>query len=196
MANKKWEEREPRPTEYWRDVPGYGGEFQASTEGRVRRRTPEGGWTQLRINENTGGRKVYYTVWLKTPEGKWRERSLLRVIAMTWWPEKYRADLDVVHRNGLHADNSAYNVLFVSRADRMRRQCLGRNRRAVFHIDTRQGGKILDIYPSVAAAAKAVGLTGSTVCQHCRGIHTVRPDGTTFRYADKEMGGRTKRGGT
>ena len=183
----------PRAREYWRDVPGYDGEYQASTEGRVRHRTPAGGWEQVEINDNESGRRRYYSVWLKAPGGRWREHPVLRIVAMTWYPEKVRPGLDVVHRNGLHADNSAYNVAIMTRAERMRLQCSGHTRRAVLHVDARHGGRIIDIYPSLTAAAQAVGLSISGVWRHCAGMSRLRRDGTTFRWAD--MAGRRPRRG-
>lgn len=190
------EPQKPRAREYWRDIPGYGGEYQASTEGRIRRRKPNGsGWDMVEIRENESGRKPGSTVWLRQPDGDWREHGLLRIIAMTWYPEAFRPELDVMHRNGLHADNSARNVLIVERGERMRRQALGWNRRAVYHVDARHGGKILEIYPTASAAAEATGLTPTCVIRHCRGKHKQRRDGTTFRYAARPERKKVQRRG-
>ena len=193
MGRRKEPEMEPRPREYWRDIPGYDGKYQASTEGRVRRRKKNGqGWEQVRINEFESRRSA--TVYLTPEGGKRKECMLLRIVAMTWWPEKYRPELQVIHKNGLHSDNSAYNCEFVNRADRMRKTCAGIKRRAVYHIGP--NGEILDVYPSGVAAGRAHGLSNTAVCMHCKGQCGPRWDGTTFRYADMEKAGRKKRGGT
>lgn len=186
---RKAKQPEPRPREYWRSVPGYDGQYQCSTEGRIRRKVNEN-WEIVQPMENQGGRKSYYTIWMKRPDGEWEEKSLLRIVAGTWYPDKMKSDLDVIHRNGLHSDNSAYNIKFVSRADRMRIQTAGHTRRATVRVD--HTGKVIAIYASMQAAADATGWNYATIRRHCHGsVQRLLPDNTTFRFS--EMPGRKRR---
>ena len=175
----------PRPREYWRPVPGYDGMYQCSTEGRIRRDV-NGNWEIIQPLENASGRKAYYTVWMKRPDGEWEEKSLLRIVARTWYPDRMRPGLDVMHLNGLHSDNSAYNIRFVSRAERMRIQTAGHTRRATVRLD--ETGKVINVYASMQAAADATGWCYATIRRHCHGgCKRLLPDRTTFRFDSEDM---------
>ena len=183
MANKKWEEREPRPREYWRDIPGWDGKYQASTEGRVRKMLPDGSKKMVTVYTRSGNRPKN-TVVLRDGMGGTCEKALLRIVAETWYPDLMTPDMQVIPRNGLHADCSAYNVRIVTPAERCRIQAAGKTRRAVMHMGPY--GQLLGLYPSMAAAARETGLSVSAVRLHCIGKSRCRADdGTTYRFADK-----------
>lgn len=176
-------ELEQKPREFWRPVPGYGGKYQCSTEGRVRRILPDGRVKPVTAYENRKGPgRSCITVTLRDSDGKAHDYALLRVVALTWYPEKLQPGLQVIPRNGLHADCSAWNIKIVTPAERCRIQAAGRTRRAVRHIGP--NGQLLELYPSMSAAARAAGISVSMVQWCCTGKRNRRRDGSTYRFDD------------
>lgn len=192
MGRKQIQAPEQRHREYWRPVPGYDGRYQASTEGRIRRVMADGSTQPVRIYDNRGLNKRYHTVKLTRPNGDRQERTVLRVIAETWYPDQLAGDVIVTHRNGMSSDNSAYNVAIMTRQDLTRLRTAGSMRRTVLHLGTQ--GELLEIYPSMVAAAKATGMSVSAVRQHCIGRNKQRKaDGTTYQFEETDK--RRKRKG-
>lgn len=179
MGKRNYAPKMPRPPEQWRDVPGYDGRYQASTEGNMRRRLPNGRMVPVRVYDNRGYRKIYHTVKLTRPDGCRQERPLLRVIAETWYPDQIQGRR-VVHLNGLHSDNSATNVMLMTKEALMRRIGGKTNRKAVIHY---RRGKIVEVYPSIVAACNATGYCTHTIVKRCSGkIITPTDDGSMFKW--------------
>ena len=170
--------REPPRPEYWRDIPGYEGKYQASTEGRIRRLHKDGSKQVLKqfVNGSNGKQR---TVNLYKDDGQAGPANVLRLVALTWYPEQAR-DSCAVHRNGLHSDNSVYNIMFLDKVELGKRFGDVR-RKAVCMLD--RSGEVLEIFPSVTAASLATGLARVTIVRHCRHLGTrPLPDGITFAW--------------
>jgi hypothetical protein len=74
---------------------------------------------------------------------------------------------NVVHRNGLHRDNTVANVLILDPSATGKR-CGHRGRRkGVCLVDC--SGEIMEAYPSVQAASAATGISRKTIRKHCNG---------------------------
>lgn len=155
--------------EHWKDVPGFGGRYQVSTMGRARRIYPKSGVVRMKKpylrqrREKSANRKAYM-IKMTYPDGRAVERQLLRVVAETFCdiPD----GMLVVHRNGLHSDNSLNNVAFVSRkgiGHTYGRLC-GR-RRPVCKIN--KDGHVVEIYNSARAAGKANHMSYQSVMDRC-----------------------------
>lgn len=170
---------EPRRVERWRDVPGYDGKYQASTEGNIRRRLADGRTEPVSVYDNRGYRKNYFTVKLTRPDGRRQERPLLRVVAETWVPEQIQGR-KVAHRNGLKSDNSVWNVVLMTKEAIMRRIGGQYGRKAVTHY---KNGEFVEVYPSIAAASRATGYCISTITKRCNGdLKMPCRDGSMFAW--------------
>ena len=167
----------PRPPERWRDIPGYEGKYQASTEGRIRRIYADGSKLVLKQYERNGTNGKQHTVNLYSLDGKQRPSTVLRLVALTWMPEQARTGA-VVHRNGLHSDNSVRNIAILTPKE-LGTRFGGVRRKAVCMVD--QHGKVLEIYPSVTAASLDVKVARDTIVRHCekKGTRPL-PNGISF----------------
>lgn len=157
---------EPKRVERWRDVPGYDGKYQVSTEGNIRRKLTRGRTKPVAVYDNRGYRKNYFTVKLTRPDGRRQERPLLRVVAETWFPDQIQGR-NVVHRNGLKSDNSVWNVVLVTKEASMRRIGGKYGRKVVLHY---KNGQFMEVYPSIIAASRATGHCNSTITKRCNGV--------------------------
>ena len=165
--------------ERWRDVPGYAGKYQASTEGNIRRRLPDGTMAPVTIYDNRGYRKNYCTVILTRPDGRRQEKPVLRVVAETWFPDQLQ-DRRAAHRNGLKSDNSIWNVALMTRRAIGQRIGGQYGRKAVLHY---RDGKCVEVYPSIIAASRATGYSRKTIAIRCNGVMKAPcRDGSTFTW--------------
>ena len=182
---RKFREPGPKRPEEWRDIPGYEGIYQASSEGRIRRlyKTREPRVLEPYQNERLGQRRKQSIVNLYGPDGP-RQMTVLRLVAMAWFPGRAEGK-SVVHRNGLHSDNRPTNVLILDNADLGARFGRMGRRKGVCMLDA--AGKIMEVYASVAAACAATGRAHQTIRRRCDGeILAPLPDGTTFRWDDDD----------
>lgn len=113
--------------ERWKDIPGYEGLYQASTEGRIRsapgKTTSNARYTnrvwQTRILKGRGdnpitGKRV--GLW---KDGKPIEWLVARIVAITWVPG-FAEGMTVNHINGNRMDNRICNLEWLSLADNIR----------------------------------------------------------------------------
>lgn len=150
--------------ERWADVPGYGGRYQASTHGNVRRVNDNGKCMMLkpfRREKQISCRM--YRVRLSTPDGKRKELPLLNVIATTWRPPP--PGMVVIHRNGMFSDNSVENIMFATKADVMRIYPLRHKNKVVCKVD--KSGNVVEFYHSITEAAKKNYVSAGAVSKQC-----------------------------
>lgn len=116
--------------ENWKDIPGYEGLYQASTEGRIRTcegkitasaRFPTRVWKQRimkqKIHKNKKGRAdARVCLW---KDGKEKTHLVSRLVAKTWC-DGYSEGLTVNHKNGQPLDNRAENLEWCSLTDNIR----------------------------------------------------------------------------
>ena len=170
---------EPKPREYWREIPGCGGLYQASSEGRIRRVMPDGKHRQVKIVPDCGTTSKQYVANLYV-DGRRIQRTVLRLVALAFFPADRVVGSIVVHRNGLHSDNSAWNVKLLTPSENGRNHG-GSRRRTVCMVDS--AGAVIEFFPSIRAACAATGLAKQTIYRHCdnrknRGL----PGGISFRW--------------
>ncbi|MGX8705588.1 MAG: NUMOD4 domain-containing protein [bacterium] len=170
---------EPARVERWRDVPGYDGKYQASTEGNIRRKLEDGTTEPVTIYDNRCYRKNYFTVNLTRPDGRRQERHVLRVVAETWFPDQLQGR-KAAHRNGLKSDNSVWNVVWMTRKAIGQRLGGQYGRKPVLHY---RDGKFVELYPSIIAASLATGYSIPTITSRCNGVMKAPcKDGSTFTW--------------
>ena len=169
----------PKVPEAWRDIPGYGGKYQASTEGRIRRVYDDGSKLVLKQYEMGGANGKQHTVNLYGPDGKQKPSTVLRLVALTWMPQRAKEG-NVVHRNGLHSDNSIRNVIILP-PEEVGRRFGGIRRKAVCMVS--RDGMVLEFFKSVTAASLATGIARETIVRHCKRLGTrPLPNGISFAW--------------
>ena len=170
-------------TEVWRDIPELGGRYQASSLGNIRRVFKTRQPRMLKIFENRGSCQNQCVVNVYFTDGRRQQVTVLRLVAMAFYPGKATGK-NVVHRNGLHHDNTPGNVLILDNTA-MGRRCGRRGRRkAVCMMDGT--GEIVDAFASVTAASSFTGIARETIRRHCERLGTKPlPDGMTFRWDDE-----------
>ena len=178
--------QEAAAPERWRDIPGFGGIYQASTEGRSRRVWSKSGKTTiLRPYTKSHGKNSNRSeprLNLTLPDGRRKTRTVLKLVAETFYenPEGLRA----VHANGLHADASARNIAFLSDRELGKRFGGNAKRRPVAKITP--DGHVIACYPSARAAARENYMSYQTVVDRCN--RKVKKefalDGFSYRWDD------------
>ena len=153
-------------TEVWRTIPGFGGIYQASTEGRIRRLYKTREPRVLKIIENRGSCRNQCVVNAYSPDRHRQQYTMLRLVAMAFYPGKAEGK-NVVHRNGLHHDNTPGNALIIDQAATGKR-CGSRGRRKGVCL-VNGSDEIMEAWPSVHAASKATGISRETIRKHCNG---------------------------
>lgn len=152
--------------EIWRTIPGFGGLYQASSEGHIRRLYKTREPRILKITENRGNGRRQTVVSVYRSDGTRMQSTVLRLVAMAFYPGMVDGK-NVVHRNGLHRDNTVANVLILDPSATGKR-CGHRGRRkGVCLVDC--SGEIMEAFPSVQAASAATGISRKTIRKHCNG---------------------------
>lgn len=172
--------------EKWRDIPGFGGRYQASTEGRIRRVWEKSGRTALlepyikkrRKHSNSTSLRVR----LSRPDGSRVERTVLKLIAETFYgvPE----GMQPVHANGQKNDCAARNIRFMSEKELGEQFGANSARRPVVKIDA--AGEAVECYRSAREAARHNYVSYQTVIDRCNGKvkKEFALDGYSYRWDD------------
>lgn len=183
MGRRRAEHAAP---EIWRDIPGYDGRYQASTEGGIRRYWPVSGkYTLLQPYVRQRRKQTNSNAWrvhISLPDGRRVERTVLELVALTFYG--FIPGKRPIHKNGMQADNSVSNIVFM--ADRELGKTFGpqSSRRPVVKID--ESGEIIACYSSAREAGRANYITGQAVTDRCnrRVKKEFALDGFSYRWDD------------
>ena len=178
--------------EIWKDIEGYDGKYQVSNLGRVRSfRIKSEGVVLVPRMDRCGYYRVRFC-------GKYR--SLHRLVALAF-VDGYREGLQVNHKNEKKDDNRACNLewvtcrqnnLYGDRVARATKRTGERCSMAVKQFDL--NGTYIRSYPSMTAAATAVGTTSSNICSCCKGKRGVAGGFRwSYKYTYKRVYGKVKR---
>lgn len=170
--------------EEWRDIPGFEGRYQVSTLGNVKS-------LPRRVNNHTGTLMVkekiirqrhdlkgYMRVDLVDNQGKRKYLGVHRLVAMAFIPNPENKP-QINHVDGRKDNNVLDNLEWVTNAENQKHAYrtglnyvtgrAGKPKRAVLQINP-VTKEIVNEYPSIADAAKAVGCkTSSNIGECCRG---------------------------
>lgn len=172
--------------EIWRDIPGYDGMYQVSTEGRVRKIWPKSGKATLvtpyaRDRKRSAASKAM-RVHISMPDGRRVERTVISLVSDTFFGSM--PGRRAVHKNGLHTDNSVRNITLMSFRDLGETFGAQANRRPVIKIDA--AGEIIACYTSARAAARDNYVSYQTVIDRCNSKvqKEFALDGYSYRWDD------------
>lgn len=161
------------PMEQWKDIPGYEGIYQASTDGRIRTcigkttknaRYSSRVWKQRELKQkftvNKKGRTDARVCLWKDGQGK--TFLVSRLVAMTW-VEGYASDMTVNHIDGNPLNNAASNLEWLSRADNIRHGfASGLFSSSQTPVVVVQGEKI-EVFSSMSEASRYLGKTNGYI---------------------------------
>ncbi len=179
----------PTATERWRDIPGFDGVYQASTEGRIRRYWPKSGRYTLLHPYTKKMRKPANNkalrVKMKEPSGRWVERPVLKLVAETFF--NVPDGMVAVHTDGCREDNSVANITFMPSKQLGVKYGVQACRRPVVKISP--DGEVLEAYKSAREAARQNYMSYQTVLDRCnRKRKREFSFGFSFRWDDQRNG--------
>lgn len=185
--------------ENWRDIPGYNGWYQISTEGRVRSYKAHGTGKRLdqpkelhpRLRNTSHG--PYLVVTLKPDAKTHRTHTMTRLMAETWL-KNLPPDYIIYLKNGNPADVSLSNMVVGTKEGqraRARAAFLAKKNKAyckklpVVKIDLTL--EVVDAYPSARQAAMDTTINRGTIqlyCNHKTKKSVIVPDGFIYAWDD------------
>lgn len=169
----------------WKDIPGYGGKYQADTEGNVRRVFPSGKTRILHPyhRKMKGSQRLVVKL---TKDGKSKEEILLQVMAMTFLGEAPEGCVPF-HKNGCQSDNYIQNIAYMDRRKLGQLTGGASGRRPVIKIDSR--GETVDVYSSAREAGRKNYMSRQTITDRCNGKckSAFAPDGYAYAWEDSEV---------
>lgn len=184
----------PAP-EFWRDIPGTDGKYQASRAGDIRHVWPSGMTSLLRpylLHSECHKRKRYRLHVHLRVGGKDKVRGVLGLVAAAW-KGKPPEGMIWHHANGNVFDNSVGNIQPITHQELGRKSGGKSTRRSVEMID--REGNVVSLFVSARAAARENHMSYQAVIDRCHG-KIKKPFelmGYTFRYEDGAPGRRKKR---
>lgn len=158
--------------EFWKNIPRYAYQYQASTYGRIRRHprmTNNNGTFCLKkggiVSQNINARglmrvRLFY-------DGKMHEELVHRLVAETFVPNKSCLPF-VNHKDGKLTNNSASNLVWCSRNSiymPSRKETKAKTSRAIIA----NNGITTRCYLSIKNAERRTGIPASNICQVLKG---------------------------
>lgn len=185
--------------EHWRDIPGYNGWYQISTEGRVRSYKAHGTGKRLeepkelhpRLRNTSHG--PYLVVTLKPDAKTHCTHTMTRLMAETWL-KNLPPDYIIYLKNGNPADVSLSNMVVGTKdGQRARARAAFQAKKnktyckklPVVKIDLTL--EVVDAYPSARQAALDTTINRSTIqlyCNHKTKKSVIAPDGFIYAWDD------------
>ncbi len=148
----------------WKDIPGYGGKYQASIDGRVRRVYKSGKtrlMTPYRKTHKAHRNKVFVKL---TINGKPKEVSMLKIMVDTFFGQMPPGKV-AYRKDGCPTNNAYWNIGFTDRQT-LGRMTGARSRRMPVVKISREG-EIVDFYKSAREAARKNHMSYQTVLDRC-----------------------------
>lgn len=178
----------------WRDVPGFGGQYQANAEGQIRRIWPDGRTSILKPcqHDQQSKRGVTTVVNMYCQDGKRRLKCVGRIIAETFMGPT-PPGMVIYHKNGMLTDNSLYNLDYIGRGELCKRLGSRSHERPVVKLSG--SGDIIAAYGSAKKAAEANYISYSVMLWRCNGGPRTGPasDGCDYAWEDDPVSIRAAR---
>ena len=172
-------------TDTWKDIPGYGGKYQADREGNFRRVYQSGkvrAMTPYRKKTQNNQRLVVKL----SKDGKSKEEVVLNVMARTFLGIAPRGCVPY-HKNGCQTENHINNIAYISRKKLGEITGAKSRRKTVVKIDA--DGQIVEFYTSAREAARKNYMSYQTVIDRCnrKCKSAFAPDGYAYAWEDSEV---------
>lgn len=171
--------------ETWKDIPGYGGRYQADKEGNIRRVFPSGKTRLMSqyYKRMSGSQRLVVKL---TQDKKAKEEIVLNVIARTFLgpiPNGYVP----YHKNGCQTENHLNNIAYISRKELGKLTGASARRQPVAKINSK--GEIIEVYSSAREAARQNYLSRHSVTDRCNGRckSAFAPDGYAYAWEDSAV---------
>ena len=165
----------------WKTVPGFGGAYQASFFGQVRRVYKNGKIRVLTPYEKKGDRRGSRKLYVKM---KSQEVILAHIIALTFIGKR-PPDRVVYHKNGDFRDNIVNNLAYMEKYEIGRLTGARSGKRAVVKINS--NGEIIDVYYSAREAGRRNYMSSQPTIDRCNGRvkKGPAPDGYEYAWEDR-----------
>ncbi len=149
----------------WKDIPGYGGKYQADMEGNIRRVYGSGKTRRMTAYQKKmrGSQRLVVKL---TRGGVAREEILMQVIARTFLGEPPEGCV-AYHVNECQGDNYVQNISYISREELGRMTGAKARRRPVARLDG--SGEVAEVYSSARECARRNFCSYQTVVDRCNG---------------------------
>lgn len=172
--------------ERWKDIPGFGGKYQVSTEGNFRRILRSGKIRNIRAFRKKTSKNGKLVVKLTRDGEKGREEVAAQMVAITFLgpiPE----NAVVYHKNQLQTDINVNNLAYITKKELGKMTGASSNRKAVVKLDA--SGQIVDVYSSAREAGRKNFLSRQTVTDRCNGKvkKGPAPDGYEYAWEDSAV---------
>lgn len=172
----------------WKAIPGYGGKYEASFFGEVRRiyktKPPKALSQYEKTGNRPGSRKLYVKLTKDGESGK--EVNVAQVIYITH-VGKIPEGCVVTHKNGSFMDNAANNLEALSRREVGRKYGVKSKKQSVVKISPE--GEEVEIYYSAREAARKNFMSYQTIIDRCNGLvkKSAAPDGFDYAWEDSAV---------
>lgn len=172
----------------WKPIPGYGGKYEASFFGQIRRiyrtKPPKILSQYEKTGERRGSRKLFVKLTKNGESGK--EINVAQIIYITHIgaiPEGY----SVIHKNGSFSDNEVNNLKLMSKRELGRKYGAMSKKKSVVKISL--DGEEVDLYCSAREAARKNFMSYQTIIDRCNGIvkKSIAPDGFDYAWEDSAV---------
>lgn len=166
----------------WKDIPGYGGKYQADTEGNIRRVYRSGKTRRMTAYQKKmrGSQRLVVKL---TKEGRPKEEILVQIMARTFLGEPSEGCV-AYHLNGCQGDNYIQNISYISKEELGRLNGAKSRRRPVARLDG--SGEVVEVYPSARECARRSFCSRQTVADRCNGKVRKPMGGMDFAWDDDE----------
>lgn len=167
---------------WWKNIPGYGGKYRVSKAGEVQRVFPSRlvrDMTPYRKQSKTLRNRLFVKL---TINGKSKEVAMLKIMAETWHDNRDK-NLVPYHKNGIVTDNHADNIGFISRSELGKMTGhMASKRKCVFKVD--KDGNEIEVYRSAREAARENNMSYQTVLDRCHNKikNPFALDGYTYQF--------------
>jgi hypothetical protein len=165
----------------WTDIPGYGGAYQASFDGEIRR-IYKNGKTRIMSQFVKKTSRAKIIVVKLSVDGFDEHVSVSKLVALTFLGECPKGCV-VHHINGIASDNALGNIEYINRRALSRKFGGVGKRHPVAKLD--MNGEEVSFYSSAREAARENNLCVSSVTNRCTGkIKSIAPDGFDYAWDD------------
>lgn len=153
--------------ELWKDIPGYEGRYQVSNLGRVKSLHYKRS-NFARLLASVANRNGYCAVNLRDKDGRKKLVNIHRLVGAAFVPNADNKP-QLNHINGNKKDNRAENLEWCTASENQSHSIKTGLRETTAVLQCSESGDVLNVWESVASAARSVGCTHMAIIRCCKG---------------------------